>query len=133
MHQVRQAKKPVLVLATSTLVIGAKKAQKVRVLDQVLYICYLVQFQKDKSKDVLVLLHSESEVNAMTPIYAAQLGLKARKTNVGTQQIDGLLLAIYGMVITYFYVFNKFGHSRFFQETFLLVNISMEVVLACFS
>ena len=65
------------------LVIDTKKAPKVRVLDQVSCICYLVQFQKDKSRDILVLLNSGSEVNAMTLAYAAQLGLKVRKINVG--------------------------------------------------
>ena len=46
---------------------GAKKAQKVRVLDWVSWIYYSMQFQKDKSNNVLALLDSESKVNAMTP------------------------------------------------------------------
>ena len=33
------------------------------------------------------------------------------------------------MVIAAFQVFNKLSHSWFFQKTFLLTNISMEVVL----
>ena len=48
---------------------NAKKAQKVRVLHWVSYICYLVQFQKDKNKDILALLDLKSEVNAITPAY----------------------------------------------------------------
>ena len=53
-----------------------------RVLNRVLCICYLVQFQKDKNKDVLALLDFRSKVNAMTLVYMAQLGLKMQKTDV---------------------------------------------------
>ena len=100
-----------------------------RVLDRLLCICDPVQFCKDKGKDVLALLDSGSEVNAMTPAYAAHLGLKVRVTDVGAQKIDGSSLATYGMVIAAFQVVDKLGRSRFFQETFLLADISMEVVL----
>ena len=77
MLQALQDKKLVLVLTTSTSVTStSKKAQKVKVLDRVFCICYLVQFQKDKNKDDLALLDSESKVNAMILAYAAQLGFK---------------------------------------------------------
>ena len=85
-----------------------------RVLDRVPCICHLVQFRKDKGKDVLALLDSGSEVNAMTPAHAAHLGLKVRVTDVGTQKIDGSSLATYGIVIAAFQVDNKLGCSRFF-------------------
>ena len=88
MHQASQAKKLVLVLATSTLVTGAKETQKVRVLDRVPCICYPVQFQKNKGKDVLALFNSGSKVNAMTPADTAQLGLKVQKTNVCAHKIN---------------------------------------------
>ena len=48
-------------------------------MDQVPCIYYLVQFQKDKNKDVLALIDFGSEVNAMTLAYVAQLGLKVQK------------------------------------------------------
>ena len=73
-----------------------------RVLDWVPCIHYYVQFQKDKNKDVLALLDSRSKVNAMTPAYVAQLGLKVRNTNVDTQKIDKSSLVIYSMVIPAF-------------------------------
>ena len=79
--------------------------------------------------DVLVLLNSESEINAMTPAYAAHLSLKVRVTNVGAQKIDWSSPATYGMVIATFEVVDKLDRSQFFQETFLLADISMEVVL----
>ena len=62
---------------------GAKEPLKVRVLDQVPCICYPMQFQKDKSRDVLALLNSGSKINTMTLAYAAQLGLKVQKINIG--------------------------------------------------
>ena len=73
---------------------GAKEAQKVKVLDRFPCIFYPMQFRKDKSKNVLTLLDFESEVNAMTPSYSAQLGLKVQNTNIGAQKINWSLLAI---------------------------------------
>ena len=73
-----------------------------------------MQFQKDKGKDVLALFNFKSKINVMTLGYAAQLGLKVQRTNVGTQKIDRSLLAIYGMVIAAFQVFDKLGCSWFF-------------------
>ena len=100
-----------------------------RVLDRVPCIRYPVQFRKDKSKDVLALLDPKSEVNAMTPVYAAHLGLKVRVTNVGAQKIDGSSLATYDIVIAAFQIVDKLSRSRFFQKTFLPADISMKVVL----
>ena len=65
----------------------------------------------------------------MAPVYAKELGLRVRKTDVGAQKIDGSTLETYGMVIAGFQVQDKFERTRFFQETFLVADISMEVVL----
>ena len=81
---------------------ASTEAPKVRVLERVPYICYLVQFRKDKGKNVLVLLDSGREVNAMTLAYVAHLGLKVKVTNVGTQKIDRSSTATYDMVIATF-------------------------------
>ena len=130
MSQVPQAKKLVLVLATSLSVTGtSKEAPKVKVLNKISCICYPVQFRKNKDKDVLALLNSGSKINAMTSAYTAHLDLKVRVTNVDAQKIDGFLLVTYGMVITAFQVVNKLGCFWFFQKTFLLAEISMEVIL----
>ena len=116
--------------ATSSLVIGAsREAPKVGVLNKVPCIYYPIQFRNDKSKDVLALLDSGSEVNAMTPAHEAHLGLKVRMTDIGVQKIDGSSLATSGIVIAAFQVVDKLGRSWFFQETFLLADISMDVVL----
>lgn len=75
------------------------------------------------------MLNSESEVNTITPAYTAKLDLQVQKTNVGAQKIVEFSIEIYNMVINAFQVLNKIGRSQFFQEIFLLANISMEVVL----
>ena len=65
----------------------------------------------------------------MTPAYAVHLGLKVKVTNIGAQKIDGFSLVTFSMVIALFQIVNKLGRSWFFQETFLLADISIEVVL----
>ena len=99
------------------------------ILDRVPYIYYPVQFRKDKRATIWALIDSGSKINAMTLAFAKQLGLQVRKTDVGAQKIDGSLLRTFGMVIAGFQVENKFGRVRFFQESFLLAETSMEVVL----
>ena len=128
-----QVKKLVLVLTISLLVTGtSKETPKIRVVDKIPYICYPVQFHKNKGKDILALLNSESKVNAMTPAYATYLGLRVRVTNVDTQKINGFSLATYSMVLAAFQVVDKLDCSWFFQKIFLLADISMEVVLGIF-
>ena len=100
-----------------------------KVLDRAFYICYPVQFCKDKCKNVLAFLDFGSEINAITLAYTAYLGLKVKLTNVATQKIDGSLLVNYGMVIAAFQIVDKLGRSWFFQKIFFLADISMAVIL----
>ena len=79
--------------------------------------------------EVRALIDLESEVNTMAPAYVKKLGLWVRKTNVGAQKIDRSTLETYSMVIAGFKVQVKFGKARFFQETFLVADTNMEVVL----
>ena len=44
-------------------------------LERVFYIYYLVQFKKNMA-EVQALIDSESEVNAIAPVYAKKLGLR---------------------------------------------------------
>ena len=88
-----------------------------------------MQFQIDKKKDTLALLDFEKKVNAMTSAYTAQLDFKVRKTNIGTQKIDKSSLETYAIVIATFKVLHHLGHSWFFQESFLLTDISLKVIL----
>ena len=49
-------------------------------------------------------------------------------TNVGAQKIDGTTLETYGMVVVAFSVTNQADRVRFFEETFLVANVSPDVV-----
>ena len=65
----------------------------------------------------------------MFPAFAAKLGLSIWPTSIGAQKIDGSALKSYGIVIAGFSIQDKTGKIRFFEETFLLADTSMEVVL----
>ena len=45
------------------------------------------------------------------------------------QKIDGITLDTHGMVVVAFLVMDKANRVRFFEETFLIANISPELVL----
>ena len=77
-------------------------------------IYYLMQFQKNKGKNVLALLNFKTKINVITSAYIVQLGLKVQKIDVGAQKIDGSFLEIYGIINAAFKIFNKLGHSLFF-------------------
>ena len=98
------------------------------VLERVQCIYYPLCFQKD-IVEVKALLDSGSEVNAMTAAYVSKLGLQVRRTNVGAQKIDGSTLETFEIVLASFQVEDKLRRARFFQKTFLLADINMEVVL----
>ena len=65
----------------------------------------------------------------MTPGYASKLGLKIRPTNFRAQKIDGSILRTFEMVLASFQVEDTLRRARFFQETFLLADFNVEVVL----
>ena len=75
------------------------------------------------------LINSGSEVNAVHPSFVKQLGLSIRPTDVGAQKIDGTTLDTHVMVVAAFSVADKANRVRFFEETFLVANVSPEVVL----
>lgn len=99
------------------------------ILERVPCVYYLLRFCKDKENKVQALINLGSEVNAMTLAYSSKLGLWVRYTNVRAQKIDGSILKTFGMVLANFQVGDKFGKARFFLETFLLANTSVEMIL----
>ena len=101
---------------------------RMEALKRIPYIHYPVQFKKD-TVEVQALIDSESEVNAMVSAYAKKMGLWVWKTDLGIQKNDGSTLETYNMVIADFQVQDKFGKARFFQETFLIADTSVKVVL----
>ena len=108
---------------------GTSKEDDV-VLEHVFCIHYPVQFRKDANKtQVQALIDSGSEVNAIHPTFVKELGLPIKPTDVGAQKIDGTTLDTYRMVVAAFLVTDKANQVRFFKETFLVANVSPEVVL----
>ena len=61
--------------------------------------------------------------------YVSKLGLKVRLTNVRAQKINGSTLKIFEIVLASFYIKDKLAKPLFFQKTFLLADLSIEVVL----
>ena len=89
---------------------------------------YPIIFRKN-SVPVLALLDSGSEVNAIHPTFAQELGLPIRTTDIGAQKIDGTMLDTFGMMVVAFLVTDKANRVKFFKKTFLVANVSPEVVL----
>ena len=87
---------------------------------------YVICFKK---KEVQALIDSSHEVNAMISGYASKLALRARHINVGAQKIDRSTFQTFKMVLANFQVEDKLRRAQFFQETFLLADISIKVVL----
>ena len=65
----------------------------------------------------------------MHPAFIENLGLVVQTTNVGAQKIDGTTLETYRMVVAAFSMTDWANKIRFFEETFLIANISPDVVL----
>ena len=65
----------------------------------------------------------------MTLGYASKLRLKVCPTDVEALKIDGSTLKTFGMVLASFLVEDTLGKTRFFQKTFVLADLSVEVVL----
>ena len=125
MSRASEVKKLVSVSLTSTSTTGARE----EALERVLCIHYPVLFKNTDKAPVQALIDSGSEVNAVHPSFVKQLGLSIRPTNVGAQKIDGTTLDTHGMVVAAFSVEDKANRVRFFEETFLVANVSPEVVL----
>ena len=73
-----------------------------------------------------------SEVNTIHPTLARKLGLPIKPTDVGIQKIDGTMLDTFEMVVWAFSVTDKANQVEFFEETFLVANVSLEVVFGMF-
>lgn len=75
------------------------------------------------------LINSGSKINAMIPAYSSKLGVRIRWTNVGAQKINDSTFKTFRMVLASFQVETKLEKARFFQQTFLLANSNIKMVL----
>lgn len=78
------------------------------------------------------MINSGRKVNIIIPAYALKLGLKIYHTNIRVLKINSSIFKIFKIVQASILVEDKLKKARFFQKTFLLADISMEVVLDMF-
>ena len=133
----KRAKKLASVLTTSTLVIEDSEEAIVgaKELERVTCIQYPITFPGNVTQDgstlnpVSTVIDLGSEVNAIYPTFAERLGLVVQTINVGAQKINGITLKTYGMVVAAFLVTDQVDKIRFFEETFLVANVSPNMLL----
>ena len=92
---------------------------------------YPITFRKN-SVSMSALLDSSSEVNAINPTLTGKLGLPIRPTDDRAQKIDGTMLDTFGMIVSVFSMTDKANRVKFFEETFLVANVSPKVVFGMF-
>ena len=103
-------------------------------LEQIMCIQYPIAFPGNITQDSSVLnsmsalFNSGSEVNIMYPTFAERLSFVVQTTNVSTQKIDGTTLETYEIVVAAFSVTDQADRVRLFKKTFLVVNVSLDVV-----
>lgn len=68
----------------------------------------------------------------MNLAYIKKLGFYIQKIDINTQKIDISSLKIFEIVIVDLQILNKLKKTRFFEETFLIVNIKIKVVFKIF-
>lgn len=94
-------------------------------LEQISCIQYSMIF-KDQTKALLL---SKIEVNIMSQAFTYQLGHKIRKTNIVTLKIDSTILEISEILVFIFSILDKESRERFFEKSFLLTDIKLDIVL----
>ena len=103
-------------------------AAREKALKCVSYIRYLVQFKDTNETQVQALIDSRSKINIIHLSFVKKLSLSIGPVKVGAQKIDVTMLDTYKMVIVAFSIMDKENRIKFFEETFLVANVSPEVV-----
>ena len=68
----------------------------------------------------------------MHPIFIEEWGLAVWSTNIGAQKIDGTIFKTYEIVVAVFSVIDWADRVRFFEKTFLMANVSPNMVFGIF-
>lgn len=103
-----------------------KYTELISELQLVLCIYYLVQF---KEKSVQAFIDLSNKVNVMSPIFAKKPSLWVSRTEFGIQKIYDPTFKIFEIIIVSFSIDNKVGNLRFFEKTFLITDINIDMVL----
>lgn len=96
------------------------------------YIYYPVIFWEGSVGSVSAPINLGSKVNAMHPAYIKKLDFIIWKTDVGAQKIDSTTLKTFKVVIAAFSIYNRAKKFCFFEKTFLLADISIDMALKPF-
>lgn len=80
---------------------------KEETLEYVPYIHYPVQFKNTSEALVQVLINLRSEVNAIYPTFAKQLGFSIRQIDIKAQKIDRTTLDTHKIIVAAFSVVDK--------------------------
>lgn len=65
----------------------------------------------------------------MQPSFAKKLEIQAQKTDISAQKIDDPYFKTFDMVIAIFQMDNKAERFQYFEEIFILADISISVTL----
>lgn len=122
------SKELALVLVTFAPMTKASRKNKV-VLKRVLYIHYLLCFHKEKKNKMQALINCSSKINTMTLTYISKLGSRVRQINAGAQKINDSTFETFEIILVSFQVENRAERACFSQETFLLADTSMKMIL----
>ena len=77
---------------------------------------------------MLALLDSGSEINNIYLTFAWELELPIRQRDIGAQKINNTILNIFEIIVVAFSVTNMANQVRFFEEIFLVANVSPKVI-----
>ena len=77
---------------------------------------------------VLAFLSLGSKVNAIYLTFVQELELPIRPTDIRAWKINSIILDIFGIIVEVFSMIDNVNWLRFFEKTFLVANISPEVV-----
>lgn len=95
------------------------------------FFCIYYPFWLKKNK-MQAFIDLSSKFNAKTLTYAAKLGLKVCLTDIRAQKINSSTFETFEIELASFRVENNFNKPWFFQKSFLLANINVDVVLEMF-
>lgn len=71
----------------------------------------------------------DSKLNIMSLIFAKKLGFWIWKTKINIQKIYSSSFETFGIVIIFFLLDDKADRPQFFEKTFLIVNINIDITL----
>lgn len=57
------------------------------------------------------------------------MSFKAQKTNIKVPKLNDTILQTYKIIVSTFFILDKDGRIMFFKKSFLLANISLNIVL----